>query len=319
MQQRNLGKSGLKVSVVGLGCNNFGGDRIDLEASRKVIHKALDLGITLIDTADVYGNGNRGECETILGECLGDRRKDIVLATKCGLPMDEAGTLKGASRRYILSAIEASLKRLKTDWIDLYFIHRPDPLTPIEETLRTLDDLVRAGKVRYTGCSAFAAWQVVEAQWTATHHNLNHFVTCQDEYNLLKRGLENTLQPAMQAYGLGLIPHTPLAAGLLSGKYQRNAPMPAGARMTREKRQADRWINNANWEVVDRLTAFCEARGHSLLELAMSWLASRPLVASIIAGATTPEQVELNARAVNWQLTPDDLAAVEKATQRGIS
>lgn len=319
MQQRNLGKSGLKVSVVGLGCNNFGGTRLNLEASRKVVHKALDLGITLIDTADVYGNGNRGECEKILGECLGDRRKDIVLATKCGLPMDEAATLKGASRRYIVSAIEASLQRLKTDWIDLYIIHRPDPLTPIEETLRTLDDLVRAGKIRYTGCSTFAAWQVVEAQWAATHHNLNQFVACQDEYNLLKRGLENTLQPAMQAYGLGLIPHTPLAAGLLSGKYQRNSPMPAGARITREKRQADRWINNANWEVVERLTAFCAARGHSLLELAMSWLASRPLVASIIAGATTPGQVELNARAVDWCMTPDDLAAVEKATQRGSS
>jgi aryl-alcohol dehydrogenase-like predicted oxidoreductase len=310
MQQRNLGKSGLKVSVVGLGCNNFGGDRIDLAASRKVIHKALDLGITLLDTADVYG---RGESETILGECLGDRRKDIVLATKCGLPMDDAGRLKGASRSYILSAIEASLRRLKTDWIDVYFIHRPDPLTPIEETLRTLDDLVRAGKVRYTGCSTFAAWQLVEAQWTATHHDLNHFVTCQDEYNLLKRGIEGTLLPAMQAYGLGLIPHTPLAAGLLSGKYRRNAPMPAGARMTREKRQADRWITNTNWEVVERLTAFCAARGHSLLELAMSWLASRPLVASIIAGATTPEQVELNARAVNERVTPDDLAAAEKA------
>ena len=314
MQQRTLGKSDLKVSVVGLGCNNFGGDRIDLEASRKVMHKALDLGITLIDTADVYGN--RGESEKILGECLGDRRKDIVLVTKCGLPMDAAGTLKGASRRYIQSAIEASLKRLKTDWIDLYFIHRPDPLTPIEETLRTLDDLVRAGKVRYTGCSGFAAWQVVEAQWTAKHHNLNHFVTCQDEYNVLKRVFENTLQPAMQAYGLGLIPHTPLAAGLLSGKYQRNAPMPEGARMTREKRQADRWISDKNWEVVERLTAFAEARGHSLLELAMSWLASRPLVASIIAGATTPEQVQLNARAVDWQLSADDLAEIDKATQR---
>lgn len=314
MQQRNLGKSGLKVSVVGLGCNNFGGDRIDQEASRKVIHKALDVGITLIDTADIYGN--RGESETILGACLGDRRKDIVLATKCGFPMDDAGTLRGASRRYILSAIEASLKRLRTDWIDLYIIHRPDPLTPIEETLRTLEDLVRAGKVRYTGCSEFPAWQVVEAQWTARHHNLNHFVTCQDPYNLLQRGIENTLQPAMQAYGLGLIPHTPLAAGLLSGKYKRNAPMPAAARITREKRQAERWLNDANWEVVERLTSFCEARGHTLLELAMSWLASRPLVASVIAGATTPEQVELNARAVDWQMSADDLAAIDDATQR---
>jgi len=159
MQQRNLGTSDLRVSLVGLGCNNFGGDRIDLEASRKVVHKALDLGITLIDTADVYGN--RGESEKILGECLGDRRKDIVLLTKCGLPMDAAGTLKGASRRYILSALEASLKRLKTDWVDVYMIHRPDPLTPIEETLRTLDDLVKSGKVRYTGCSGFAAGAAV--------------------------------------------------------------------------------------------------------------------------------------------------------------
>jgi aryl-alcohol dehydrogenase-like predicted oxidoreductase len=314
MEQRNLGNSGLKVSVVGLGCNNFGGDRIDLAASREVLHKAFDLGITLIDTADTYGN--RGECEKILGECLGDRRKDIVLATKCGLPMDDAGTKKGASRRYIMSAVEASLTRLKTDWIDLFIIHRPDPLTPIEETLRTLDDLVRAGKIRYTGCSTFAAWQVVEAQWAAKHHNLNHFITCQDEYNLFKRGLEKDLQPVMQNYGLGLIPHTPLAAGLLTGKYKRNAPMPAGARMTREKRQADRWISDANWDIVERLTALCEARGHNLLELAMSWLASRPLVASIIAGATSPAQLELNARAVNWNLTADDLTAIDRALSK---
>jgi aryl-alcohol dehydrogenase-like predicted oxidoreductase len=157
---------------------------------------------------------------------------------------------------------------------------------------------------------------VVEAQWTARHHNLNHFVTCQDQYNVLKREIENTLAPAMQAYGLGLIPHTPLAAGLLSGKYRRDAPMPAGARMTREKRQADRWITDANWEAVERLTAFAKTRGHSLLELAMSWLASRPLVSSIIAGATTPEQVELNARAVGWSLTPEDLTAIDDATRR---
>lgn len=312
MEQRCLGSSGLKVSLVGLGCNNFGGDRLDFEASRKVIHKALDLGITLIDTADTYGN--RGESEKIIGECLGSRRKEIVLATKCGLPMDDAGQLKGASRRYIMSAVEASLTRLKTDWIDLFIIHRPDPLTPIEETLRALDDLVRSGKVRYTGCSTFAAWQVVEAQWTSRHHNLNHFVACQDEYNLFRRGLEKDLERVMQAYGVGLIPHTPLAAGLLTGKYKRNAPMPAGARITREKRQADRWISEGNWAVVDRLTAISESRGHNLLELAMSWLASRPLVASIIAGATTPEQLELNARAVDWHLNADDLAAIDGVT-----
>ena len=313
MTLRNLGKSGLKVSVVGLGCNNFGGDRIDLEASRKVIHKALDLGITLIDTADVYGNGNRGESEMILGECLGDRRKDIVLATKCGLPMDEAGTLKGASRRYILSAIEASLKRLKTDWIDLYIIHRPDPLTPIEETLRTLDDLVRAGKVRYTGCSGFAAWQVVEAQWTATHHNLNHFVTCQDEYSLLKRGLENTLQPAMQAYGLGLLPFFPLASGLLTGKHKRGKAA-AGTRLATDA--FARFMDNANFDVIEKLEAFVKTRGHTMTELAFSWLASRPCVASIIAGATKPEQIEANVKAAEWTLTAEDLAEIDKITTR---
>jgi aryl-alcohol dehydrogenase-like predicted oxidoreductase len=314
MQQRNLGKSGLRVSVVGLGCNNFGGNRTGLEASRKVVRKALDAGITLFDTADTYGN--RGESETILGECLGARRKDIVLATKCGLPMDEAGLLKGASRRYILSALDASLRRLKTDWVDLYIIHRPDPQTPIEETLRALDDVVRSGKVRYTGCSTFAAWQVVDAHWTARSRDLNGFVTCQDQYNLLRREIEQELLPAMDACGLGLIPHTPLAAGLLTGKYRRHDAMPAGARLTREKRQGDRWMTPSNWDTVERLEAFCQARGRGLLELAMSWLAAQPQVASIIAGATTPEQVERNAQAVTWKLSPEDSAAIDAATRR---
>ena len=312
MEQRRLGNAGLKVSLVGLGCNNFGGDRLDLAASRRVIHKALELGITLIDTADTYGG--RGECEEILGACLGDRRKDIVLATKCGQPMDDTGMKRGASRGYIMSAIDASLKRLKTDWIDLYIIHRPDPQTPIEETLRTLDVLVRAGKVRYTGCSTYTPWQVVEAQWTARHHNLNHYITCQDQYNVLKREIEDDLIPVMQQYGLGLIPHTPLAAGLLSGKYQRNAPMPAGARMTREKRQADRWISDTNWNTVERLDEFAASEGHTLLELAMSWLAAQPLCSSIIAGATSAEQVEANVRSVAWRMSAQELAAIDEIT-----
>src|SRR3954453_4056028 len=197
MQERNLGPSGLRVSLVGLGCNNFGG-RIDLEASRKVVHKALDLGITLFDTADVYGN--QGGSETCLGAILGDRRKDIVLATKFAVPMDKEGTLKGASRRYIMSAVEASLQRLKTDWVDLYQVHQPDPLTPIEETLRALDDLVRHGKVRYIGCSNFPAWQVVAAQWTSRHHGLNAFISCQDEYSLLVRDPDREQLAMMQAY-----------------------------------------------------------------------------------------------------------------------
>src|SRR5215469_1224194 len=187
MLLRNLGRSGLRVSAVGLGCNNFGG-RTGLEESRAVVHKAIDLSITLFDTADAYGN--RGGSEESLGQILGERRKDIVLATKFGLPMDDAKVLSGASRRYIMTAVEASLRRLRTDWIDLYQVHRPDPLTPIEETLRALDDLVHQGKVRYIGCSHFAAWQVIEAQWTSRYLNLNSFVTCQDEYSLLAREIE---------------------------------------------------------------------------------------------------------------------------------
>lgn len=313
MEQRNLGSSGLQVSVVGLGCNNFGA-RLDLDGTRAVIHKALDVGITLFDTADAYGN--QGASETLMGEVLGARRKDIVLATKFGLPMDAAEALKGASRRYIMSAVEASLRRLKTDWIDLYQLHRPDPLTPIEETLRALDDLIRQGKVRYIGCSNLPAWQVVEAHWTAQHLGLNRFVSCQDEYSLLVRDIDRELLPAMQAYGLGLLPYFPLASGLLTGKYQRNATMPTGARLTETQRLADRFATERNWSIVEQLADFCAARGHSLLELAFSWLAARPTVASVIAGATKPEQVEQNVGAVGWVLTPDELAMIDRITTR---
>lgn len=311
MKQRNLGKSGLLVSLVGLGCNNFGG-RIDLEASRKVVHKALDLGITLFDTADVYGN--RGGSEEYLGQILGDRRKDIVLATKFAMPMDEAETLKGASRRYIMMAVEASLKRLKTDWLDLYQLHRPDPSTPIEETLRALDDLIHQGKVRYVGCSNLPAWKVVEAQWTARQHNLNAFVSCQDEYSLLVRDVERELVPAMQAHGLGLLPYFPLASGLLTGKYNRNAPKPEGARLSYMANLSDRYMTEANWRIVERLTELCAKRGHTLLELAFSWLAARPAVSSVIAGATKPEQVAQNVRAVDWAPTAEDMAEIDRIT-----
>ncbi len=313
MEQRNLGKSGLRVSLVGLGCNNFGG-RIDLEASRKVVHKALDLGITLLDTADSYGN--RGGSEEVLGRILGDRRKDIVLATKFAMPMNDAETLKGASRRYIMQAVDASLRRLRTDWIDLYQLHRPDPLTPIEETLRALDDLIRQGKVRYVGCSNLPAWQVVEAQWTARDGGLNAFISCQDEYSLVVRDLERELLPAMQAYGLGLLPFFPLASGLLTGKYQRNKPMPEGTRLANTQRLADRYLTETNWTIVERLQDFCAKRGRRLLELAFSWLAARPAVSSVIAGATKPEQIEQNTEAVEWALTADDLAEIDRLCGR---
>jgi aryl-alcohol dehydrogenase-like predicted oxidoreductase len=315
LEERILGKSGLKVSLVGVGCNNFGG-RIDLEATRQVVHKALDLGITLFDTADVYGEkgGQRGGSEADLGAVLGPRRKDIVLATKFGKPMSE--TKRGGSRRYIMAAVEASLARLKTDWIDLYQFHEPDPETPIEETLRALDDLVHQGKVRYVGASIFAGWQLVEAQWTAKHHGLPPFISTQQEYSLLAREPEAELIPAMQATGVGLLPFFPLGSGLLTGKYKKDQPAPEGTRFAREARLYKRFMTEANLALVERLDAFCAARGKTLLELAFSWLASRPTVASIIAGATKPEQLGQNVRAVGWTLSVEERAEIDTLTRK---
>jgi len=310
MQTRKLGKSGPEVSLVGLGTNNFGG-RIGRDASRRVLDKALELGVTLIDTADVYGN--KGGSETILGEALGARRKDVVLATKFGLPMGD-GNGGGASRRYLMQAIEASLRRLNTDWIDLYQLHRADPKTPIEETLRALDDLIKAGKVRFIGCSNLSAAQLDAAQAAAAQHGLSAFVTCQDEYNLLDRTIEQDRIAVMQRYGLGLLPYFPLASGLLSGKYRRGTPMPGGSRLTYSAHHADGVLTPHNCRIVENLTSFASRRGHSLLQLAMSWLASRPYLASIIAGATTPEQVEQNVAAADWVLSAADLAEIDRMT-----
>ncbi len=312
-EHRNLGQSGLRVSALGLGCNNFGG-RTDFAATKEVVHKALDLGVTFFDEADTYGDP-RGNSETCLGQILGPRRKDIVLATKFARPMDGSGRFEGASRQYIMAEVEASLKRLKTDWIDLYQQHQPDPLTPIEETLRALDDLVRQGKVRYIGCSTLPAWQVVEAQWTARHHGLHHFVSCQEEYSLLARGLDADMMPALESYGLGLIPFRPLADGLLTGKYRREAALPAGTRLGANPRAAGRYLNDAVWTTVERLEGFAAEHGHSLLELALGWLLARPAVASVIAGATTPEQVEANVHAAGaWRLTPDEMNDIDRLT-----
>ena len=309
MEHRNLGRSGLRVSAVGLGCNNFGG-RIDLEASRAVIHKALDVGITLFDTADVYGE--RGGSETAMGEILGDARKRIVLASKFGMPMDDSGEMQGGSRRYVFAAVEASLRRLKTDWIDLYQLHRADPRTPIEETLRALEDLSRAGKIRYYGCSNLPAWQVVEAQWTAKTLNLSGFVSCQDEYSLLVRDAEPDLMPAMRSYGLGLLPYFPLASGLLTGKYRRNMPMPEEARLTKTQRLADRYLTEQNWAKSEKVIDFAEARGQSPLHMAIGWLLARDPVASVIAGATKPEQIEQNVQATT--LSAEDVAELDRIT-----
>jgi aryl-alcohol dehydrogenase-like predicted oxidoreductase len=311
MQTRRLGHSTLDVSIVGLGGNNFGG-RIDFAASRRVVDAAIARGIDLIDTADAYGN--RGGSEEELGRILGEKRKTIVLASKFGLPMDAAGKLKGASRRYIMQAVEASLKRLRTDWIDLYQLHRPDPQTPIEETLRALDDLVRQGKVRFIGCSNLSAPQLAEAQDIAKRHGLAQFVSCQDEYSLLARDVEAALIPAAKTYDMGLLPYFPLAGGLLTGKYRRGAPLPEGSRFAKNPRRADEFMSERNWRIVAALEAFVSARGRTLLELAFSWLLRDPVVTSVIAGATSPEQVEHNIGAAGWTLSPEELAEIDRIT-----
>jgi len=311
MEQRRLGPSELVVSAVGLGGNNFGG-RMDLAATRRVVHRALDAGITLIDTADLYNDGASEEC---LGQVLGERRKDVVLATKFGLLKDAEGRPAGASRRAVIRALEASLERLRTDWIDLYQLHGPDAATPIEETLRALDDLVRSGKVRQIGCSNLSAAEVFSAQNTARQHGLTAFVCCQDQYSLLARDIEQDLIPAAQAEGLRLLPYFPLASGLLTGKYRRNA-MPPDARLTYSARHSDRFISERNWRIVEALETFCTRRGRKLIELAFAWLLAKPIVASVIAGASTPEQVDANVRAAGvWTLSADEMAEVDRITQ----
>jgi aryl-alcohol dehydrogenase-like predicted oxidoreductase len=310
---RYLGNSGLKVSAIGLGCNSLGG-RVDEATSRQIVHKALDVGITLFDTANSYGDryGQRGGSETCLGKFLGPRRKQIVLASKFGNPTKKSAVSEpeGASRRSIMLAVEASLTRLNTDWIDLYQIHHPDSHTPIEETLRALDDLVRQGKVRYIGCSNFAAWQAVEAQCTAKQYGLNPLASCQNEYNLLERDAKKELIPAMQSHGMGLLPYYPLAGGVLTGKYQRGTAPAAGTRFAATPRLADRYWSTHNWSVIESLEKFCAARGKGLLDIAFGWLLAQPVVASVIAGATSAEQLERNVAASTWQLGDDNMKAI---------
>ena len=307
METRNLGRSGLKVSVVGLGCNNFG-MRCDLEASRQIIDKALEQGINLLDTADIYGGPGRfGQSEEIIGQVLGARRKDVVLATKFAMTGFNAPVR--TDRRYVVEACEASLKRLKTDWIDLYQVHRPDPSTPIEETIRALDDLIRGGKVRYVGLSNFAAWQIADAQWTARSLGLNGFISHQDEYSLVVREIEKEVLPAAKAHGLGLLPYFPLASGLLTGKYRRGAAAPEGARLANAW-AGDRYLTDANFAVVERLEPWARERNHSMLDLAFAWLLATPELGSVIAGATSTAQIEANVAAAAWTLSAEEAQQV---------
>jgi aryl-alcohol dehydrogenase-like predicted oxidoreductase len=312
VKHRTLGKSGLQVSVVGLGCNNFGFvTGMDLEASRKVIDKAIDAGINFFDTSDSYGSS-----EEILGEVLRGHRHKIVLATKFGSQLDPEGKKKGASRTYIFSAIESSLRRLQTDWIDLYQLHRPDPNTPMDETLRALDHLVQQGKVRHIGCSNLSATQLVEAQTIAENNHLTSFVSSQDEYSLLVRHIERELLPVVEKYGMAELPYFPLASGLLTGKYRKGQAPPKGSRLAESQRLADRYLHDTHFEKVERLEHFAGEHGHTLLELAFSWLLARPAVASVIAGATKPEQVEKNVVSANWELSSGELVEIDRITAK---
>ncbi len=342
MDYRPLGRSGLLVSAVGLGCDNFG-HRCDAAQSAAIVHRAMDCGITLFDTADIYGPG--GLSEEYLGRALRGRRQDAVIATKfVGPTGNYTGLLHmGSSRRHILYACEASLRRLGTDFIDLYQLHFPYPGVPLDETLRALDDLVRQGKVRYIGCSNFAGWQVVDANWVARTEHLTRFVSAQNPYNLLDRQIERELVPACLEHGVGILPYFPLASGFLTGKYRPGQARPEGARLTSGRpatenltgvpdavvRQVNpeilRWITHEsiftprNEELVARLEAFAVERSRTLLDLAIGWLAGQPAVASVLVGASRPEQIAQSATAGEWRLAPQDQAEVCAMTESALS
>jgi aryl-alcohol dehydrogenase-like predicted oxidoreductase len=302
MKTRRLGS--LSVSEVGLGCNNFGA-RLDYPASEAVVHAALSAGITFFDTADIYGGT---KSEEFLGRALASRRDTVFIATKFGMAVD--ADRKGARPAYVRRALEDSLRRLGTDWVDLYQVHQPDPDTPIADTLGALNELVRAGKIREIGCSNFSASQLVEAEGAAKKTG-TRFVSVQNEYSLLQREPEREVLPACKALGLAFVPYFPLASGLLTGKYARGVAAPAGTRLSAGW-AATRFLTDERMARVEALSAFARSRGHSVLELAMSWLLHRDAVASVIAGATNPEQVRANVSATSWRLTEADLAEIDR-------
>jgi aryl-alcohol dehydrogenase-like predicted oxidoreductase len=308
MEMRNVGRSGLLTSLVGLGCNNFG-MRLDKEQSARVVHAALDSGYTMFDTSDSYG---LGASEEFLGAALGSRRDSVLVATKFSSPMGEGPYMRGASRRYVLQACEASLRRLDTEYIDLYYLHRPDPLTPVEETLGALDDLVKQGKVRYVAASNFAGWQVADASHLAATAHTSAFVANQIEWSLLARQVENECVPACRHFGVGVVPYFPLASGLLTGKYTKGEEFPKGTRLG-ELAYFAGTATEGRFDQIEQLRRVADDSGHTLAQLALSWLAARKEVSSILVGATKVEQVLDNANAVNWTFSVDELAAVELA------
>lgn len=304
MRYAPVGDSGLMVSVVGVGCNAFGA-RIDYDQTKAVVDAAIDAGITLFDTADSYADGTS---EEFLGRALGNRRDDVIVATKFGMGDHDAEHFGAhGGRRYVRRAVEASLRRLGTDVIDLYQLHRPDPITPIEETLEAMSELVTEGKVRYLGSSNLTAWQVVDADWTARTSGLQRFVSAQNEYSLYNRAAEAELVPACESFGIGVLPYFPLAYGLLTGKYSRGEAAPEGTRLASQTAR----LEGADWDRIDALQAFADARDLPLLTVAIGGLAAQPAVPSVISGATRPEQIAANAAAADWQPTASDLAELD--------
>jgi aryl-alcohol dehydrogenase-like predicted oxidoreductase len=308
MEYRRIGNSGLKVSEIGLGGNNFGG-RADKPTSLAVIDHALGMGINFIDTAELYA---QGRSEGLVGEAIKEKRSQVIIATKFGYRPSVGISEQGGSRNYIMKAVDASLRRLKTDYIDLYYIHSPDTETPIEETLRALDDLVRTGKVRYIGCSNFVARQLCEALWTSELKNLGSFIAVQSRYNLLERDIELELIPCCQTYGVGVIPWGPLASGFLTGKYRRGQKLSAGARLASPPPIYSGYLTDASFDKLAKIESFAEERGHSVGELAIAWLLSRPQLSSVIAGAMDPEQLSANVAAAGWKLTTEDIVQLDK-------
>ena len=309
MLYRKLGASGLHVSAIGLGCNPFGNE-VDPATAQAIVDQAIELGVNYFDTADSY---YEGRSEDYLGRALKGKRQQVLIATKFGNRVGPGANDRGASRHHILASCEASLKRLQTDYIDLYQVHSPDRDTPTEETLDALNSLIQQGKVRYIGCSNYFEWEVAEAHWLAWARNLQSFITCQDFYNLLYRDIEKRMVPMCIKYGLGLIPYLPLAGALLSGAYQRNVPPEPGSRGA-IRPTFKFWDSDRNWTVQENLSAFAEQRGWALPSMSIAWLLSRPQVPTVIAGADRPEHIEANVGALEVVFSAEDLAELDRIT-----
>jgi len=308
LKYRHLGKTGLEVSEIGLGANSFGEPgRRDRPQSAKIIHAAIDHGVNFIDTSNVYG---KGLSEEYIGHALKGRRDDMLIGTKFGSMRRQGPNNFGGARAFVIRSVEESLARLQTDYIDVYMIHRPDTRIPIEETLRALDDLVRDGKILYTMACNIEAWRITEAHWTNKQNGLTQIAASEFAYSMMARSAEAEMIPACRELGIGVVPYLPLAAGMLSGKALETGTAPAGTRMALEQVTSDRWITPRNLEFVRTLDNWAKERGHNVLELAFAWLLAEPIVASVIAGASSPEQVKQNVDAVEWELTSDEYAEV---------